>query len=53
MSQDPYESKLLVAKAHSFAVIDKLLYHIDIKQPQIKQVVVPVHLYQEITQDYH
>ena len=32
LPQDPDESKLLLAKAPSFALIDKLLYHIDIKQ---------------------
>ena len=52
LPQDPDESKLLLAKA-SFALIDKLLYHIDIKQRQIKQVVFPVHLLQEIIHNYH
>lgn len=32
LPQDPDESKLLLAKAPSFVFIDKLLYHIDIKQ---------------------
>ena len=53
LPQDPCESKLLVAKAPSFALIDKFLYHIDIKQRQIKQVVVPTHLRHKIMQDYH
>ena len=51
LPQDPCESKLLVAKAPSFALIDKFLYYIDIKQCQIKQVVIPTHLRHKIMQN--
>ena len=53
LPQDPDKSKLLIAKAPSFELIDKLLYHIDIKQQQIKQVAVSVHLRQQIMHDNH
>ena len=35
----------MVAKAPSFALLDKILHYVDIKQHQGKQAVVPMHLH--------
>ena len=36
-----------------FAMIDQTLYYMDDKQPGIKPIVVPRHLWMQIMQDYH
>ena len=53
LPQEASTSKLVVAKAPSFALLDKILYHVDIKQHQGKQAVVPMHLREKIMHEYH
>ena len=53
LPQDTTAAKLLVAKASSFVLLDKVLYHVDTKQRQVKQVVIPTHLREELMRDYH
>ena len=53
LPQEASTSKLVVAKAPSFALLEKILYHVDIKQHQRKQAVVPMHLREKIMHEYH
>ena len=53
LPQEASTAKLVVAKAPKFALLDKILYHVDIKQHQEKQAVVPMHLREKIMHEYH
>lgn len=53
LPSDAAAARLVVAKAQSFSLIDKILYHLDAKQRQVRQAVVPKHLQPRIMHDYH
>ena len=53
LPEDPQESRSVASKAVNFTIIDDVLYRVDPKQPNPRQVVVPAHLQKGVLEQYH
>lgn len=43
----------IATRAPMFTMIGQTLYYLDVRQPEIKRIVVPKHLWMQIMQDNH
>ena len=53
LPEDSQSARKVALKASSFALVDQILYFIDVKQGNLQRVVVPHHLTQQIMTEYH
>ena len=47
------DSKKIVSQALNFAILDKVLYFVDRKEPTRRHAAVPKHLQNQVLQEYH
>ena len=53
LPDDAKRSKKVAAQAPSFTMIDNILYYLDSTKKDRKRCVVPLHLRQQVMEEYH